>query len=68
MTGELAGVPSVSVMTERFVSAAELMSEVLGAPGYPFVVIEHPISSATIDELRRRAAVAADEIVVALTH
>ncbi len=42
-------------MTERFVSAAELMSKVLGMPDYKFVVIEHPISSATDDELRQMA-------------
>jgi hypothetical protein len=33
-------------MTTRFVSAAELMSRVLGMPGYAFVVIGHPVSSA----------------------
>lgn len=44
-----------------FVSAAELMARVLGAEGYPFVVIEHPISSATPKALavRAREAVAA---------
>ncbi len=46
-------------MTSAFVSAAELMAEVLGAPGYPFVVIDHPISSATGDELASRAHAAA---------
>jgi hypothetical protein len=40
-------VPAVAVMTTRFVSAAELMSRVLGMPGYAFAVIEHPVSSAT---------------------
>jgi hypothetical protein len=34
-------------MTTRFVSAAELMSRVLGMPGYRFAVIDHPLSSAT---------------------
>jgi hypothetical protein len=34
-------------MTSRFVSAAELMCRVLGMPGYKFVTIGHPISSAT---------------------
>lgn len=38
--------PAIGVMTTRFVSAAELMSRVLGLPGYRFAVIEHPISSA----------------------
>ena len=44
-------------MTTRFVSAAELMARVLGMPGYPFAVIEHPVSSATDAELEQRARV-----------
>ena len=36
-------------MTTQFVSAAELMSRVLGMPGYRFAVIDHPVSSATDD-------------------
>jgi hypothetical protein len=44
-------VPAVAVMTTRFVSAAELMSRVLGMPGYSFAVIGHPVSSATDDGL-----------------
>lgn len=48
-------------MTTKFVSAAELMARVLGAEGYPFVVIDHPISSATREMLsdQARKAVAA---------
>ena len=42
-------------MTTRFVSAAELMSRVLGMPGYRFAVIGHPVSSATSDGLRDMA-------------
>ena len=38
-------------MTERFVSAAELMSRALGMPAYGFVVIGHPISSASTEQL-----------------
>ena len=38
-------------MTARFASAAELMSRVLGMPGYRFVVIGHPISSASDETL-----------------
>ncbi len=45
-------------MTSKFVSAAELMARVLGADGYPFVVIDHPISSATPDALSDRARMA----------
>jgi hypothetical protein len=38
-------------MTERFVSAAELMGRALGMPGYKFAVIGHPISSASPEQL-----------------
>ena len=57
--GEKIGKPSVGIMTTKFVSAAELMAKVLGADEYPFVVIDHPISSAsgeTLDEWARQAA------------
>lgn len=42
-------------MTTRFVSAAELMARVLGLQGYPFAVIDHPVSSASDAELEQRA-------------
>ena len=47
--------PAVGVMTTRFVSAARLMANVLGMPNYPFVTIEHPISSAGDAGLEARA-------------
>ena len=62
MTAERLGVPAMAVMTERFVSAAELMSRVLGMPGYPFVIIPHPVSSATDDKLRDMARIVAEEV------
>jgi hypothetical protein len=54
-------------MTSQFVSAAELMARVLGADGYPFVVIEHPISSATTEALSEHALIAASGSVDLLT-
>jgi len=42
-------------MTTKFVSAAELMARVLGADGYPFVVIDHPVSSASMEKLNEEA-------------
>jgi hypothetical protein len=48
-------------MTERFVSAAEMMSRVLGMPGYAFAVIDHPVSSATDADLRQRARQAIEQ-------
>ncbi len=59
--GERIGKPSVGIMTTKFVSAAELMARVLGVDGFPFVVIDHPISSASGEVLDRWARDAARE-------
>ena len=67
MTGELIGIPSVGIMTDAFISAAELMCQVLGAEGYPFVVIDHPISSAGTEQLNDRARIAAAACAERLT-
>jgi len=64
--GERLGLPSVGIMTSNFVSAAELMARALGAEGYRFVVIDHPISSASTDELAARARKAVAEGVAIL--
>ena len=48
-------------MTSEFVSAADVMARALGAEGYRFVVIDHPISSASPQALAERARKAAAE-------
>jgi hypothetical protein len=53
-------------MTSAFVDGARLMATALGAPGYRFAVIDHPLAAATEDELARRAESAilqADELL-----
>ena len=67
VSGEALGIPSVGIMTEQFVSAAELMRQVLGAGAHPFVTIAHPISSATPDALVEEAKRAAAECVEIMT-
>ncbi len=62
MTAERLGVPALAVMTERFVSAAELMSRVLGMAGYQFAVIPHPVSSASDADLRSMATMTLPQI------
>jgi hypothetical protein len=64
--GERLGLPSAGIMTSNFVSAAELMARALGAEGYRFVVIEHPISSASAQDLAERARRAAAECAALL--
>jgi hypothetical protein len=48
-------------MTSRFVSAADLMSRVLGMQGYAFAVIDHPVSSATDEGLAAMAWATIDQ-------
>jgi len=55
ISSERVGTPAVGVMTSNFVSAAELMAKVLGMPDYAFAVIDHPVSSASNQELEARA-------------
>jgi hypothetical protein len=49
-------------MTSQFASAADMMARALGAGGYRYVVIEHPISSASAPALAERAKRAAAEV------
>ena len=48
-------------MTERFVSAAEMMSRVLGMRDYRFATIGHPVSSATDQGLEAMARLAIEQ-------
>jgi hypothetical protein len=48
-------------MTERFASAAEMMSRVLGMPDYRFATIGHPVSSATDEGLKAMARSAIEQ-------
>ncbi len=67
MTAERHGVPAVGVMTTNFVSAAELMARTLGADGFPFAVIAHPISSADAAGLAAQAQKAIETGIGILT-
>ena len=56
----------MAIMTSAFVDGARLMATALGAPGYRFAVIEHPIASSSDRELAHQAELAieqADELV-----
>lgn len=67
MTVERLNVPAIGVMTVKFESAAELMARALGAEGYPFVAIDHPISSADDAMLAERARVTIEKGLAILT-
>jgi hypothetical protein len=68
VTAERLGVPALAVMTDRFVSAAELISRVLGMDGYQFAVIPHPISSASEDALNAMADMTIQQVHRLLLH
>jgi hypothetical protein len=61
IAAERQGVPAIAVMTERFVSAAEVMCRALGMPNYKFAVIGHPISSASPEQLADYARKTAEQ-------
>ena len=44
--------------TEPFKVTARNIARVLGLPDYPFLLVQHPIGSCTLPELKARAEVA----------
>ena len=55
-------------MTDRFERSAQVMAEVNGLPGYPFVVIPHPVANNDDATLRSKAEAAVPRIVSLLTE
>ena len=55
-------------MTDRFERSAQLMAQVNGLPGYPFVVIPHPVANNDDATLRAKAEAALPRIVSLLTE
>jgi len=51
---EKLGVPSAAIITTEFVRETELVRRTLGMPDFEAVVIDHPISSITQDEINAR--------------
>jgi hypothetical protein len=49
------GVPAVSVLTDAFVPSGDAMARTMGAEGYRYAVIPHPISNLTPEQCRERA-------------
>jgi hypothetical protein len=56
---ERLGVPATVLITEVFTQTIARFAGTLGVPGYPTVVVPHPVSSRDLDRLRRMAADAA---------
>ena len=56
------GTPAAAIITSEFIPTARKMTEIEGIPGYPYLVVPHPLSNLTEPELRARAAAAAPAI------
>ena len=65
---EWAGTPSVAIVTDALVGAAEAIVRVSGMPDYPYVVTEFPVGNLTEAELADRATVIAPDVLRLLTE
>ena len=55
---EQLGKRAVVLCTEPFEVTARNIARMLGLPGYPFMMVKHPLGSCSMEELRERAEVA----------
>jgi len=60
---ESLGVPTAVIVTTEFLHEARVQREALGMTGLVPVVIQHPLSSLSVEEIRGRAAQALEQIV-----
>ncbi len=67
ISAEKAGIVATAIITDRFVQTAQVMAEVSGMPGYPFVVIPHPIANNDDAILRRKAEEAVQQCMAILS-
>ncbi len=63
ITLEKLGIPTAVICTAPFVSSAKAMSALGGIPEFPFVVVPHPLGSLDKASLRKRAIMAAPEVM-----
>ena len=60
---ESLGVPTAVIVTSTFLHEARVQRAALGMTGLVPVVIEHPLSSLTEEEIGERAAAALEQVV-----
>jgi hypothetical protein len=63
ITLEALGVPTAVIVTTTFLHEARVQRQALGMTGVVPVVIEHPLSSISEDDIRGRAAQALGQVV-----
>jgi hypothetical protein len=55
---EQLGKRALVLCTEPFEVTARNIAKIMGLPNYPFLMVQHPIGSCTLPELKGRAEVA----------
>ena len=60
---EARGIPTAVIVTSEFVREAKVQREVLGMTGVVPVIIEHPLSSLSDEEIAARAAAALPQVL-----
>jgi hypothetical protein len=55
---EQLGKRAVVLCTEPFEVTAKNIARIMGLPTYPFLMVQHPIGSCTLPELKQRAEAA----------
>ncbi|MCY3819730.1 MAG: hypothetical protein OXH52_10285 [Gammaproteobacteria bacterium] len=68
ITFEQTGKRAVVLCTTPFEVTAKNMARMLGLPDYPFVIVDHPLGSCTVSEIRQRAASASERAISILTE
>lgn len=63
LTLEDRDIPCALICTDTFVHTADIMAENLGARGYPYAVVEHPIGRLEADRLTDRIEEAVSDCV-----
>jgi len=55
------------ICSDAFITTADAMSEVQGAPGYRYLTTPHPVAGLTAEQVRERAEGVAAEVAGMLT-
>ncbi|EQA98403.1 hypothetical protein L485_17125 [Sphingobium baderi LL03] len=67
VTLEKRGVPTATVNSDAFVVLGQQEAVALGVPGLPIVTVPHPMGDVSAEEVERRAAAMAAQVVHVLT-
>ena len=50
------------ICSDAFITTADAMADVRGAPGYRYLTTPHPVAGLTAEQVRQRAEAIADEV------